>query len=253
MFNSRIRIRAGLFTALMLMAVILSGCKSKMDQALEQARKQAAATGQAQQVVSVDTKGFTTTTTIQPPMPGQASGAISTTTIPPEAGAPLPPPSGPAVSAAQPPSVPEPIPEPIPAPDAVPPTGQETQSGVSIPAGTTLTIRIDQSISVKNSRVGDRFSGEVVNRVLASDNSVLVPHGTPVSGVVEVSHRRGLFKGESLLGLRLIRITLNGKRYSLSTHEMHRGGEGDGGKDRDLNIPAESTLRFRLSGRLVLQ
>jgi PBP1b-binding outer membrane lipoprotein LpoB len=56
MLNSGIRIRAGLFIALMLMAVILSGCKSKMDLALEQAKKQAAATGQAQQVVSVDKK-----------------------------------------------------------------------------------------------------------------------------------------------------------------------------------------------------
>jgi len=37
MLNSGIRIRAGLFIALMLMAVILSGCKSKMDLALEQA------------------------------------------------------------------------------------------------------------------------------------------------------------------------------------------------------------------------
>jgi len=259
MLNSGIRFRAALFTTLMLMPVILSGCKSKMDKALEQAQKQAAATGQAQQVVSVDSKGITTMTTVQPPMQGQASGAISTTTTPPPVGAPLPPPSAPAVSAVQQASAPEPIPEPIPPPEPVtssgqvPSTGQEMPSGMSIPAGTTLTILIDQSISVKNSRVGDRFSGEVADNVQASDNSVLVPRGASVSGVVEVSHRRGIFKGESLLGLRLTRITLNGKRYSLSTHEMHRGGDGAGGDDRDLSIPAESVLRFRLSSRLVLQ
>jgi hypothetical protein len=155
--------------------------------------------------------------------------------------------------------IPEPVPEPIPPPEPTPssgqaqPTGQEMQSGVSISAGTTLAIRIDQSIGVKYSRVGDKFSGVVVESVRASDNSVLVPRGAPVSGVVEISMRRGFFKGESLLGLRLTRITLNGKRYSLSTHEVDRGGEGTGGDDRDLSIPAESVLRFRLSGRLVLQ
>jgi len=79
-----------------------------------------------------------------------------------------------------------------------------------------LTIRTDQSISVKNSREGDRFSGEVVDKVLASDNSVLVPRGAPVSGVVDLSHRKGFFRGESVIGLRLTRITLNGVRYTIS-------------------------------------
>jgi hypothetical protein len=34
---------------------------------------------------------------------------------------------------------------------------------VSISAGTTLTIRIDQYISVKTSRAGDTFPGEMVD------------------------------------------------------------------------------------------
>ena len=42
---------------LLLVAVMLTGCQSKLNQALDQAKKQAAATGQAQQVVSVDKNG----------------------------------------------------------------------------------------------------------------------------------------------------------------------------------------------------
>ncbi len=45
----------------------LAGCESKQDKAIDQARKQAAATGQPQQVVSVDKGGTTTTTIVQPP------------------------------------------------------------------------------------------------------------------------------------------------------------------------------------------
>ena len=56
---------------LVLVAVILAGCSSKHEQALDQAKKQAAATGQAQQVVSVDKNGTTTTTVVQPPAPGK--------------------------------------------------------------------------------------------------------------------------------------------------------------------------------------
>src|ERR1035438_405881 len=176
---------------LVLVAAILSGCSSKQEQALDQAKKQAAATGQAQQVVSVDKDGTTTTTVVQPPATGQTSGEITTTVTPLTAGAPVPAPSGPTVSA---------VPQPV---------------SVSIPAGTTLTIRIDQRISVKTSRAGDTFTGEVTEPVLASDDSVLVPKGAQVGGVVDASHRRGHFKGRSLLELRLTSLTLNGMEDTL--------------------------------------
>ena len=55
------------------------GCQSKQDKAIEQAKKQAAATGQAQQVISVDKSGNTTTTTVQPPVPGQTGQQVTTT------------------------------------------------------------------------------------------------------------------------------------------------------------------------------
>ena len=66
---------------------LLAGCKSKEDAAIDTAKKQAAATGQAQQVVSVDKNGNTTTVTVQPPAPGQTAQAV-TTTVTPAAGAP---------------------------------------------------------------------------------------------------------------------------------------------------------------------
>ena len=49
-----------------LMAAAILGCASKQEKALEQAKKQAMATGQPQQVVSVDQNGVTTTAVVQP-------------------------------------------------------------------------------------------------------------------------------------------------------------------------------------------
>src|ERR1022692_2386785 len=258
---------------LVLVAAILSGCSSKQEQALDQAKKQAAATGQAQQVVSVDKNGTTTTTVVQPPATGQTSGEITTTVTPLTAGAPVPAPSGPTVSA---------VPQPV---------------SVSIPAGTMLTIRIDQRISVKTSRAGNTFTGEVVDPVLAGDNSVLVPKGALVGGVVDVSHRRGHFKGRSLLELRLTSLTLNGTQYPLTTRDLARSKKGKGRRstaliaggagmgmlvggvasggvglvvgglvgggagtaaagltgNRDIDIPAEAIVRFKLADDLVVQ
>ncbi len=283
MFNSGSLVRTGRMPVLVLMlvAAILSGCKSKQEQALDQAKRQAATTGQAQQVVSVDKKGNTTTTIVQPPAAGQTNEAITTTVTQSAGGAPVPAPSGPVVSAVAPPPPPVPV---VPA-------------NVTIPAGTTLTIRIDQRISVKTSRAGDAFTGEFVDPVLASDNSVLVPKGVPVGGVVDVSHRRGHFKGRSLLELRLTSLTLDGTQYPLTTRDLVRSKKGKGRRsagliaggsglgmlvggvatggvglvvgglvgggagtaaagltgNRDLDIPAESIVRFKLADDLAVQ
>jgi hypothetical protein len=262
---------------LFLVASLFAGCQSKQNQALEQAKKQAAATGQAQQVVSVDKNGTTTTTVVQPPAAGQKNEVITTTATPPSAGAPIPAHEPPTVSA-----VPLPPPPPV---------------NVTIPAGTTLAIRIDQRISVKSNRAGDRFTGEIVNPVQNSDNLVLVPKGALVGGVVDVSHRRGHFKGSSLLELRLTSLTLNGIRYPLATRDLARSKKGKGRRstaligggaglgmlvgglasggtgllvgglagggagtaaagltgNRDIDIPAESIVRFRLASDLIVQ
>jgi hypothetical protein len=279
MLNSGALTSMGRMPMLVLVLVVgmLSACESRQEKALDQARQQAAKTGQAQQVVSVDKNGTTTTTVVQPPVAGQTNEAVTTTSTPLASGAPVPAASGPTVS---------PVPQP-PAP-----------VNVSIPAGTTLTIRVDQRISVKRDRAGDRFTGEIVNPVVNStDNSILVPKGSPVGGVVAVSHRRGHFKGRSLLELRLTSLTLNGTQYSLTTRNLAESKKGKGRRsaamigggaglgmlvggvasggvgllvgglvgggagtaaagltgNRDLIIPAESIVRFTLADDLVVQ
>jgi hypothetical protein len=279
MLNSSFLMRTGRVpvVAFVLMAVLLGGCKSKQELALDQAQKQAVATGQPQQVVSVDKSGATTTSIVQPPAAGQKIAAVTTTVTPPTPGTPLPAVSEPKVS-------------PLPPPPPVP-------ANVGIPAGTTLVIRIDQRISVKSSRAGDRFTGEVVEPVLAADNSILVPKLSRVGGVVAASHKRGHFKGSSILELRLTSLTLNGTEYPLATRDSVRtkrgkgrrsagwiaggaglgmlvGGVASGGVglavgglvgggagtavagltgNGDINIPAESIVRFKLAEDLVVQ
>jgi hypothetical protein len=62
----------GLLTVV-LAAGMLTGCESKEQKALDQAKQQAAKTGQPQQVISVDKSGTTTTTVVQPPASGQTN------------------------------------------------------------------------------------------------------------------------------------------------------------------------------------
>jgi len=261
--------------ALALAVVLMAGCQSKQDAAVDAAKKQAAATGQAQQVVSVDKNGNTTTTTVQPPVPGQTAQAV-TTTVTPGAGAGTGGPTqGPVAGGA-----------PIIRP-----------ADVNIPAGSELAIRINQRINVKTTPAGAHFDGEVVEPWQDATGRVILPKGTPVGGIVDESHRRGHFKGASVLELRLTSLTLNGTQYPVETHDLTRtkkgkgkrsaafiaggtglgmliGGVATGGVgmaiggaagagagtalggltgNRDLDIPSESIVRFRLADDLTLQ
>ena len=204
MFNPGSFVRTGSLLALALAASLFFGCASRQEKALDKARELAAKTGQAQQVVYVDKNGTTTTTVVQPPAAGQTEEAITTTVEPPVAGSPAPKPLDPTVSA---------VPQ---------------SEKVSVPAGTTLTVRVDQRISVKHSSPGETFTGETVIPVLGDDNTVLVPKGSPVTGVVDVAYHRGRIKGRSELELRLTSLTLNGTKYQLNTRDLEETKKGKG-------------------------
>jgi hypothetical protein len=216
--------------ATLLSAALVTGCgKSKQEQAIEQAKRQAAASGQPQQVISVDKNGNTVTTTVQPPAPGQTGQQITTTVTP----ASSVPSSAPAIAGGQPAPA-----SPLQNESMAAATGQTpvptpgnpvvVPADVQIPAGTTLAIRINQHISVKTSRTGDHFDGEIAEPITSDSGSIIVPRGTQVGGVVAAAHKRGRFKGASILQLRLTSMTLNGTRYPLQTSSLTRTKKGKG-------------------------
>lgn len=276
--------------------MLMTGCQSKQDAAIEAAKKQAAATGQAQQVVSLDGNGNTVTTTVQPPVPGQ-TGQVVTTTVVPKATVPA---DQPAVAPGQPAIAPG---QPAVAGGGPYGAEQPQQAGpvrpaeIDLPRGTPLAMRLNQTISVKASRPGDRFSGEIAEPVNGPDGNVVIPRGTPVGGEIVAAHKRGHFKGASVLELRLTSLTLNGTEYPIETSAFMRSKKGKGKRtaafigggtglgmliggiatggtglligglagagagtatgamtgNRDIVIPSESLLRFRLADDLVLR
>jgi hypothetical protein len=277
--------------ALTLAVLMLAGCASQQDKAIAAAKKQAAATGQAQQVVSIDKSGNTTTTTVQPPAPGQTTQAV-TTTVTPAAAAPAGAPAGAAPNGPT-------YANGAPAPAGPVPGGAPVirPADVNIPAGSELAIRINENISVKHTEPGTPFDGEVVEPWVDANGRVILPKGTPVGGIVDESHRRGHFKGRSVLELRLTSLTLNGQQYPLNTRDLRESKKGKGKRsaafigggsglgmliggiasggtglligglagggagaaaagltgNRDLDIPAESIVHFRLADDLTLQ
>jgi hypothetical protein len=169
------------------------------------------------------------------------------------------------------------------------------QPALVLPRGTRLQVRLNQTIDVKHAESGDRFSGVLAEPVVEG-NTVAVPSGSAASGEVLVAHRRGKFKGKSVLALTLTRLEVNGALYRIDTSNLARtkkgkgkrsaafigggagmgmligglatggvgllvGGLAGGGAgalgaaftgNRDLSIPAESVVTFRLQDALTL-
>jgi hypothetical protein len=219
----------------LLALAVLAGCASKEQKAVDQAKAQATSTNIPQQVQYIDSSGNTVTRTVEPPASQGQQAAVSTLITPPPPG-PKPHSTDPVVtpltSAAQGTPPADANGQPAysgPAAGAGPAAqpGQPPAVSIRVSAGTELAIRIDQRISVRTSQAGDRFNGNVVDPVL-SNGTIVIPHGTPVTGRVVEAHHGGHFRGRSVLELRLTGMTLNGYEYPLDTHDTVRTRRGKG-------------------------
>src|ERR1700730_10545328 len=93
-------------------------------------------------------------------------------------------------------------------------TPEPAPQPVVVPAGTTLTIRLANSVGSKLSSPGDSFTGTLASSVVVDGNTV-IPKRTPVRGTVVDAKPLGKFKGGALLELRLSSITVNGNERKI--------------------------------------
>jgi hypothetical protein len=98
---------------------------------------------------------------------------------------------------------------------------------VTIPAGTTITVRtIDSIVSTKN-QVGDRFEA-TLEEPLTVDGNVVVPKDAEVYGRLAESKKSGTFTGRSELQLELTGMVVNGQTVPLVTGDYELAGKSRG-------------------------
>jgi len=102
---------------------------------------------------------------------------------------------------------------------------------VTIPAGTTLTVRVDQALSTEKTKAGDTFRASL-DQSLVVDGLVIAEKGSRVEGKVTESDPGGRVKGVSQLGLELVRLsTSDGQNVRLQTESFSKQGEKQVKKD----------------------
>jgi hypothetical protein len=96
-----------------------------------------------------------------------------------------------------------------------------------VPADSVLAVVLDQTISSKTSKDGDRFSATVETPVEV-EGKVAIPKGARADGVVKEAKAAGRFKGGAVLSLTLTSVTVNGKDYEIQTSAPTMSSKGKG-------------------------
>jgi len=187
----------------------------------------------------------------------------------------------------------EPMPAAAPPPTAAPPRTVEKPKPqpTVIPAGTVLTVRVNQALGSKTSQTGDTFLATLAQPVSG------IPAASTAQGEVLNAKPKGKFKGQGELSLTLTSISVKGHTYSIQTSPLDStvkgkgkrtaattgggaaggaliGGIAGGGKgaaigaaigagagliggtltgNKQIEIPAESALSFTLSAPLTIK
>src|SRR6266436_1226239 len=161
----------------------------------------------------------------------------------------------------------------------------DSRDAMVVPEGTEIVVRTNEAIDSTTANEGQSFSGTVQNSVLSADGETLIPKGSDVSLVValgldsiniqgqryfvnsetvERGNDQGIGKnrrtgkyvgGGAVLGTLLGAIAGGGKGAAIGAV----AGAAAGGtaqvltKGKEVKIPAETTLRFRIDQPLNLR
>jgi hypothetical protein len=98
---------------------------------------------------------------------------------------------------------------------------------VTVPAGTTINVRLTQAIEVDASQAGQTFKATVDDPVMLS-GSIVIPRGaSAVVQAVDVK-QSGKMKGSDKISLKLNAIGFGGMMYEVATSYVESKGGGEG-------------------------
>jgi hypothetical protein len=107
-------------------------------------------------------------------------------------------------------------------------TSQAGQSGgVTIPAGTVVTVRMIDSIDSSHNRPGQEFDG-TVDAPVTVDDRVVVPKNSSARVRLVNAQSSGRIKGSSELELELISLTIKGAPYNVESGAYQQHGASRG-------------------------
>ena len=109
--------------------------------------------------------------------------------------------------------------------DAPPPP----PANVTLPAGTMITVRLVDSVDTRVNKVGDEIAATVDSPV--SDNGqIVIPRYAKARLRIVSERNAGHIKGQSMVELKLVSVTVNGQAYNASSGVYQQAAKGTRGK-----------------------
>ena len=99
--------------------------------------------------------------------------------------------------------------------------------GITVPAGAEITIRMIDPVDSAVNRIGETFRASI-DEPLIVDGRTIAPRGADVTAKLTEVEEAGRISGRSELTLILMDITLNGRRYEITTSEVSQEGSSRG-------------------------
>ncbi len=108
---------------------------------------------------------------------------------------------------------------------------------VTLPAGTTIRLRLGSDYSSETSSVEQRVNATVVSGV-SGDGYTALPAGSRVSGVVSSVERPGKVKGRGSIGLSFSDVIVGGERYPIAASYTRVAPATKSTDAKKIGIPA---------------
>ncbi|MDP9268670.1 MAG: hypothetical protein M3P27_10170 [Acidobacteriota bacterium] len=102
-----------------------------------------------------------------------------------------------------------------------------TKRSTTVPQGTVLHVRLNETLSSKSSSPGQSFSA-VVDEPITISGKVAIPKGAEATGTVVDAKALGKFKGAARLQIRLESIGFGGNSYHIDSSSVARTAKGKG-------------------------
>jgi hypothetical protein len=105
-----------------------------------------------------------------------------------------------------------------------------TGETATIPAGTSLTFTLGETISTETSESGDTFTATLADAVVI-DGRELIPAGATATGQIAEAVESGRVRGRASIRLTISEVEHDGDSYDLETSEYHAVAEASTGED----------------------
>jgi hypothetical protein len=107
------------------------------------------------------------------------------------------------------------------------PSSSAGSMGVTVPAGTSLVVRMIDTVDSSVHQTGEMFRASLDEPLIVSGRTI-APRGADVTTKLVSVEEAGKISGRSELALVLYDITINGRKYEISTGEVYEAGASRG-------------------------